>query len=140
VAGGGIAVVIFAAAAAAGTCMYPSKTAGAGSSGITGLKNKERGEMDEIKIKAIFSDVEFVTSLLELETAEDVQKALATKGIELSLEELNALRNSVVKASENYGELNEADLEKVAGGGWRLFGKPINDSNVKNFLNAMKRW
>jgi hypothetical protein len=72
--------------------------------------------MDEALIKEIFDDEVFVTSLLKLDTPEDVQKAVKAKGLELSLDEIKAVRDGLVKAAEKGGELNEADLEKVAGG------------------------
>lgn len=69
--------------------------------------------MDEQKIKEVFSDEAFVTSLLEMEEAPEVKNALADKGIELTLEEIEALRLQLGKAD---GELGEEDLENVSGG------------------------
>ena len=48
--------------------------------------------MNEQKIKEIFSDEIFVKSLLNLETAEEVQAALTEKEIELTVDEINALK------------------------------------------------
>jgi predicted ribosomally synthesized peptide with nif11-like leader len=72
--------------------------------------------MDEAKVKEIFSDEAFVTSLLKIEAPEDVQKALKTKGLELSIEEIKAIGAVLEKAAEKGASLSEADLEKVAGG------------------------
>ena len=48
--------------------------------------------MNEQIIKEIFSDEIFVKSLLNLETAEEVQAALTEKEIELTVDEINALK------------------------------------------------
>lgn len=48
-----------------------------------------------------------------MEDANDVQKALADKGVELTLEEINLIRNQLAGTDE---ELNEDELENVAGG------------------------
>lgn len=69
--------------------------------------------MDEQKIKEVFSDEAFVSSLLEMETVEDVQTAVAAKGIDLSAGDIEALRAQLANSGE---ELSEEDLENVAGG------------------------
>lgn len=69
--------------------------------------------MTEQKIKEIFSDEEFVASLMNMESPEDVQKALAEKGLELSVEEIEKIRQA---AMDQEGELSEEALEGVAGG------------------------
>jgi hypothetical protein len=75
--------------------------------------------MDKAKAKEIFSDEAFVTSLLKLEAPSDVQKALKTRGLEVSLEEVKAIGAVLEKAAENGGKLSEYELENVAGGGVR---------------------
>ena len=42
--------------------------------------------MDEKLVKEVFSDKEFVMSLLKLDTPEEVQAALKEKGIDLTIE------------------------------------------------------
>jgi predicted ribosomally synthesized peptide with nif11-like leader len=69
--------------------------------------------MNEEKIKELFTDEAFIASIAELETAEDVQKALSEKGLDLSIEEITAIQNAL---ASNDGELSEDDLENVAGG------------------------
>lgn len=71
--------------------------------------------MNEQQIKEIFSDEAFVNSILEMETPQDVQKALSEKGLDLSLEEINTIKNTLIN-NDNEGELSEDDLENVAGG------------------------
>jgi hypothetical protein len=78
--------------------------------------NEEERKMNEAKLKELFSDEAFMTSLLKLETPEEVQKALKAKGLELSIEEIKYIGAVLEKAAEKGGTLNEADLEKVAGG------------------------
>lgn len=69
--------------------------------------------MNDQQIKDLFSDQAFMNSILEMETAEEVQAALKEKGLDLSLEEIGVIRESL--NSEN-GELSEDELENVSGG------------------------
>ena len=83
------------------------------------------------KIKEIFADEAFVKDLFELETAADVQIALKEKGIELTEEEIFAIREMILKVADGEisakqleqwatqaerGELSEELLEQVSGG------------------------
>ena len=83
------------------------------------------------KIKEIFADEAFVKGLFELETAAEVQTALKEKGIELTEEEIFAIREMLLKVADGEisvkqleqwatqaerGELSEELLEQVSGG------------------------
>ena len=83
------------------------------------------------KIKEVFSDEAFVKGLFELETAAEVQTALKEKGIELTEEEIFAIREMFLKVADGEisaeqleqwaaqaerGELSEELLEQVSGG------------------------
>ena len=70
--------------------------------------------MNEEKIKEVSSDEEFVKSLMELETPEEVQKALAEKDIDLSVDDIKKIAKLIQKKAD--GELSDEDLESVAGG------------------------
>lgn len=75
--------------------------------------------MDEMKIKEVFSDETFVKQLLEQEEPEQVQALLAEKKIEVSIKEIEIIRNLIIKHCNgelNMEELSEADLEAVSGG------------------------
>jgi hypothetical protein len=72
--------------------------------------------MSEQEIRDIFSDEAYVSSLLALDTAEEVQASLSEKGLDLSTEEITTLLDSIQKYSESDGELSEASLETVTGG------------------------
>ena len=56
--------------------------------------------------------------LFSLETAEEVQGFLRELELEFSIEEINMIRDVLVKVLEksNDGELSDEDLEEVAGG------------------------
>ncbi len=69
--------------------------------------------MNEQKIKEIFSDEAFVASLMEMETPEEVQKALAERDLDLSIEDIEKIREM---AASQEGELSDEALEGVAGG------------------------
>ncbi len=70
--------------------------------------------MNDELLKKVLADEEFVKSLLELESAEEVQAALKEKGVELTLADIGIIQKALESGSE--GELDEADLEQVAGG------------------------
>jgi hypothetical protein len=72
--------------------------------------------MNEQQIKEIFSDKAYVQTLLEMDTAEEVQASLAEKGLDLSTKELATLLDAIQKYAESDGELSEVDLETVTGG------------------------
>ena len=80
------------------------------------------------KIKAAMSDEAFVKACIEAENEEAVQKLFAEKGVEISLTEIEQMKemlNDVLdgKITEeqlnkmaNGGELSEDELEQAAGG------------------------
>ena len=83
-------------------------------------------------IRDVFSEEAFVKALFEMESVAEMQEALNNKGIQMSDEEITALRTFFAKIksgeisreqleewsklAEN-GELSEEMLEQVAGGG-----------------------
>lgn len=69
--------------------------------------------MNEEQVKELFSDEAFVASILEMETSEEVQKAFSDRGLDLSLDEIEIIKNSL---SNEETELSEDDLETVTGG------------------------
>lgn len=66
----------------------------------------------------IEADSSFADRLLNLETPEEVQSLLNAEGLDFTLEEINMLRDALLKTLEKgeNGELTDADLEEVAGG------------------------
>ena len=75
--------------------------------------------MNEERIKEIFSDKEFVTELISLETPTDIQALLKTKGIDLDIDQIEKAKALVAKklALADAGEeLNDDDLDEVSGG------------------------
>ena len=73
-------------------------------------------EVELRKLEVALQDDEWVESLAELENAAAVQKALADKGIILTAEEVENVRVAFANATSGNEELNEADLDNVAGG------------------------
>ena len=95
--------------------------------------------MEDIKltVEKVLEDKEFVEKVLSLEEPEDVQKAFEEKGINLSLDDVNALGNAL-KADEG-DELNESSLEDVAGGSAvAVIG--LVAAGLKLYLSARKAW
>ena len=80
--------------------------------------------MNTEKLKEVFSDEAFVKGLFELESAAQVQAALKEKGVEMSEDEILAVRELLIKVEKGEvsaeqlesGELPEELLEQVAGG------------------------
>lgn len=71
----------------------------------------ERQEIQKLLDEAL-ADKEFVARLETITTAEEAQKAFAEKGIEMTVEEAQAIGDHLA----NGDELDEEALENVAGG------------------------
>lgn len=71
--------------------------------------------MDEKKIQEIFADEAFVNAVTQMETAEEVQAALQEKGLELTVADVEKIREAVMAQAED-GELSDGDLGEVSGG------------------------
>lgn len=71
--------------------------------------------MDEKKIQEIFADEAFVNSVAQMETAEEVQAALQSKGLELTVADVEKVRDVLLSQSQD-GELSDSDLSEVSGG------------------------
>ena len=72
--------------------------------------------MNEQRIKEVFSDEAFVKELFSLETAEEAQKALKSKNVDMSIEELNKIRDTLLAKVSESGELSLDALDEAAGG------------------------
>ena len=97
------------------------------------------------KMKEVFSNEEFVKSLLAMENAAEVQAALKEKGVEMTEEEVKAMIGvfAKVKSGEisreqleqlESGELSEEMLEKVAGGVFTTLGVGLAIAAVVTIL------
>ena len=72
--------------------------------------------MEETRVKQVFSDEEFVKGLFQLDTPEEVQTALAGKGIDLSVPDIIKIKDLLQHKIQSGEELSEEDLEGVTGG------------------------
>lgn len=70
-------------------------------------------EIMDAQIKEVLSDKEFTTSLLNMETPEEVQQALKDKKVDLTIADITVIRNAL---EQQNGELSEDDLALVSGG------------------------
>ncbi len=68
----------------------------------------------EEMLKNLMADQEFVKAIAYMEEPEDVQKAFSDKGVEITLEEINAIAEAVMAG--NSDELSDDQLDHVAGG------------------------
>lgn len=72
--------------------------------------------MNNEKLKELLKDEAFVKELVEQETVEDAQKLLASKGVDISVDQLNEIHKGVAARLEEGEELSDEQLENVAGG------------------------
>ncbi len=77
--------------------------------------------MNEKDFREVFSDKEFVSNLLQLETGERVRKALAEKGIVLSADELDKFAEVMIESIKKINldiksEKTDSDIENASGG------------------------
>lgn len=71
----------------------------------------------EEKITEAMRDIKFVEKIIDIRLPEEMQKAFATKEIELSTEEAQAVISTIKKLSESKpGEVSDEDLEEISGG------------------------
>ena len=71
----------------------------------------------EEKITEAMRDIKFVEKIIDIRSPEEMQKAFATKEIDLSLKEAQAVISTIKKLSESKpGEVSDEDLEEISGG------------------------
>lgn len=70
----------------------------------------------EMKIGEAFADQSFIKRLSVAQTPEEAQALLSEKGIELSLDDVRRLPDELERMRGNGDELDEDELEDVAGG------------------------
>lgn len=71
----------------------------------------------EEKITEAMRDIKFVEKIINIRSPEEMQKAFATKEIDLSLKEAQAVISTIKKLSESKpGEVSDEDLEEISGG------------------------
>lgn len=68
------------------------------------------------QMKALSEDKEFINELLIQDTEEDVKKLFKSRGVELTDEDVEDLKNLTKMCIENKVELPEEILENVSGG------------------------
>lgn len=89
--------------------------------------------MDIKKLQELCKDEAFITSLLQLDTPQQVKQALSSKGVDLTVEQINQVNDFIARYQQGQltdqekklidlmnqndnDELNEQQLEAVAGG------------------------
>ena len=68
------------------------------------------------KLAELLKDKAVAEELMRQETVEDAKKFLASKGVDVTDEELQAIHAEIQKQTSESDELNEDQLENVAGG------------------------
>ena len=75
--------------------------------------------MNEQRVREVFSDEAFVTSLLEMESLTEVQAALKEKGVEMAEGDIVLLRDKIMELADKMQdgqELTPDQLDEAAGG------------------------
>ena len=91
--------------------------------------------MDIEKIEQLMRDEAFAKRLLTMEDNTAVQKAFAEEGVDLTLEQINRIAETVYGSS---GELDEGQLETVAGGFMEELGIVL--SGIKLISSALAEY
>ncbi len=93
------------------------------------------------KIKEVFADEQFVKELMEMDSVREVQAALHEKDLDLSEQELNTIREALIKMTESGDtELSDEELENVAGGFLPLIAAAVATVALPVAVIAMTRW
>ncbi len=81
------------------------------------------------ELKQVLENKDFVERIVKMETPEEVQKAFAEKGVEISKEEVQALGYIINKVCEKKSTvLSQEDLNEIAGG---------HDGLMDDFLSGL---
>ncbi|MCR4626996.1 MAG: hypothetical protein K5640_05065 [Treponema sp.] len=76
----------------------------------------------------LFKDGAFVKKVAGMKSVEEVKEAFAAKGVDISIDELNKIKEKAAS-----GKLDDSDLDAVAGGSAVFFldsaGNPIDFSH-----------
>ncbi len=84
------------------------------------------------KILSLMKDQDFMNRIIGMEDNAEVQKAFAEYGVDLTVEQIDAIAEM---AFSNQGELDETELETVAGGGLEEIGIII--SGIKTLCDYL---
>jgi len=88
------------------------------------------------KMADVFTDEEFLKKLFSLEEPEEVQAAFKEKGLHYTLEEIMGMRDIMVNAPQENGELSDEQMEQVGGGILYAAAKGYLSGLVGGFLGA----
>ena len=80
------------------------------------MRTKEELEALQAKLEEAMKDKAFADKLTAIEEPEDVRKALLEKDIDLSVEEIKQIGESISNRESDDDELSEDELEEAAGG------------------------
>jgi len=101
---------------------------------------KERILIMNEKLNTLLEDQDFIEKLTSAETDAEVQALLAENGVELTLEEINAVKKGVEARISEDGELSEDELENVAGGADIAKIIEVICSGIVKLGDAVHKW
>ncbi|MBQ9359824.1 MAG: hypothetical protein IJT96_02170 [Lachnospiraceae bacterium] len=101
-------------------------------------------EAEMKKLGELLKDQEYAKKLFDLETAEEVKAELDSKGISLSIDEVNELARLMNEASDkvksNNDELTEEELESAAGGLTPIIAYTLSTTATIIYFAVKKKW
>jgi hypothetical protein len=78
--------------------------------------------MANAKVKELFKDSGFVKAFVEAKNAEEAQKLIKSRGVDVTTEEIYSIQATLIKNAAR--ELNESELASVAAGKSIFIGRP----------------
>ena len=92
--------------------------------------------MDEKRLEELFSDQKFVDALGAADKAEEVVRIFAENGVEMSTEEAEKFLEGCANGAQS-GELNEDELDAVAGGWGNWYARYASTSLGHGFRDGI---
>jgi len=89
-------------------------------------------------MQAAQENPELASKLETVTGSEQVVEIGAAEGLEFTTEEAETFRQKLLKTEQKDGELNEEDLESVAGGS--SWSDLYNKTNLPHVVNSFKGW
>lgn len=96
------------------------------------MRTKEEIEVLQAQMEEVMADKAFAEKLVSLKELEDVKKELEDKGVDLTVDEIKQIIETLGNEEEVDGELSDDELEEAAGG----FGIGVSSGRcLERFFN-----
>ncbi len=96
------------------------------------------------KLNELLKDQDFAKQLFELDTPEEVKDLLSKKGVDVTVDEVNALGQQLSemedKIKSGSDELTEDELESAAGGVTPIVAYTLSTTATIIYFAVKKKW